>query len=83
MPADATEPGHHRDAAALDLGMFLRACTFGHVRQLDALAGLLARLTASVPLLPDADRQACLGIDDTVRSGSGYTKQAPEAATAG
>src|SRR3954462_15506843 len=37
------------------LGRFLRAFTFGHVRQLDAIAArLLTRLTAATPLLPGA-----------------------------
>ena len=39
------------------LGTFLRAFTFGHVRQLDAVAArLLADLAAATPLLPGADR---------------------------
>jgi hypothetical protein len=39
------------------LGTFLRAFTFGHVRQLDAVAGrLLAELSRRSPLLPGADR---------------------------
>jgi hypothetical protein len=38
------------------LGTFLRAFTFGHVRQLDAVAAvLLARLAARTPLLPGAE----------------------------
>jgi hypothetical protein len=39
------------------LGTFLRPFTFGHVRQLDAVAaGLLTRLAASTPALPGADQ---------------------------
>jgi DDE family transposase len=58
------------------LGVFLRAFTFGHVRQLDAVAArLLARLCRAAPLLPGADRLAYLDIDDTVRGTYGYAKQ--------
>src|SRR3954469_9390520 len=39
------------------LGSFLRLFRFGHARQLDAVAaGLLARLVAATPVLPDADQ---------------------------
>ena len=49
------------------LGTFLRCFTFGHVRQLDAVAaGLLARLAAAAPVLPDADQLVFVDIDDTV-----------------
>jgi hypothetical protein len=62
------------------LGTFLRSFTFGHVRQLDAVAArLLARLAAPVggrtPLLPGADQVAYVDIDDTVRETHGYAKQ--------
>jgi hypothetical protein len=58
------------------LGTFLRAFTFGHVRQLDAVAArLLADLAARTPLLPGADRVAYVDIDDTVRQTHGYAKQ--------
>ena len=58
------------------LGTFLRPFTFGHVRQLDAVAaGLLARLAAATPLLPGADQMAFVDIDDTVRQTYGYAKQ--------
>ena len=58
------------------LGTFLRRFTFGHVRQLDAVAArLLAALAAAAPLLPGADKVACLDIDDTVRATHGYAKQ--------
>src|SRR6478752_8639176 len=57
-------------------GVFLRLFTFGHVRQLDAVAaGLLARLAAATPLLPGADQIAFVDIDDTVRQTYGYAKQ--------
>jgi Transposase DDE domain group 1 len=58
------------------LGAFLRAFTFGHVRQLDAVAArFLARLAAETPLLPGAGRVAYVDIDDTVRATHGYAKQ--------
>src|SRR5215207_1185154 len=58
------------------LGTFLRCFTFGHVRQLDAVAaGLLARLAAATPVMPDADQLVLVDIDDTVRQTYGYAKQ--------
>ena len=58
------------------LGTFLRAFTFGHVRQLDAVAcRLLANLARHTPLLPGADQIAYLDVDDTVREIHGYAKQ--------
>jgi hypothetical protein len=58
------------------LGTFLRSFTFGHIRQLDAVAaGLLANLARVAPLLPGADQVAYLDIDDTVKATYGYTKQ--------
>ena len=58
------------------LGTFLRLFTFGHVRQLDAVAArLLAALAAAVPVLPDADQFVLVDIDDTVRQTYGYAKQ--------
>jgi hypothetical protein len=58
------------------LGTFLRTFTFGHVRQLDAVASrLLIHLCRRAPLLPGADQLAYLDIDDTVRQTYGYAKQ--------
>ena len=58
------------------LGTFLRRFTFGHVRQLDAVAArLLARLAAATPLLPGVQKVAFLDLDDTVRQTYGYAKQ--------
>jgi Transposase DDE domain group 1 len=58
------------------LGTFLRRFTFGHVRQLDAVAaGLLARLASATPLLPGAGQIVFVDIDDTVRQTYGYAKQ--------
>jgi hypothetical protein len=58
------------------LGTFLRVFTFGHVRQLDAVAaGLLTRLTTATPILAGVDAVAFLDIDDTMRQTYGYAKQ--------
>jgi hypothetical protein len=58
------------------LGTFLRAFTFGHVRQLDAVAaGLLARLAGTTAVLPDARKVVLVDLDDTVRQTYGYAKQ--------
>jgi Transposase DDE domain group 1 len=58
------------------LGTFLRAFTFGHVRQLDSVAAaLLTALAGRAPLLPGADSVAFLDLDDTMRETHGYAKQ--------
>jgi hypothetical protein len=58
------------------LGTFLRLFTFGHVRQLDAVAaGFLTRLAALTPVLSGAGRVAFVDLDDTVRATYGYAKQ--------
>jgi hypothetical protein len=58
------------------LGTFLRAFTFGHVRQLDSVAaGVLTGLAAVTPLLAGAEQVAYLDVDDTVREVHGYAKQ--------
>ena len=58
------------------LGIFLRAFTFGHVRQLDAVASrLLARLAAEAPLIPEAEQISYLDFDDTVAPVYGSAKQ--------
>jgi hypothetical protein len=58
------------------LGTFLRLFTFGHIRQLDAVAaGFLARLAAATQVLPDAAQVVFVDIDDTVRQTYGYAKQ--------
>jgi hypothetical protein len=58
------------------LGVFLRCFTFGHVRQLDAVAArLLARLVATTPVLPGAKQVVLIDVDDTVRQTYGYAKQ--------
>ncbi len=58
------------------LGTFLRTFTFGHVRQLDAVASrLLINLCRSAPLLPGAHKLTYVDIDDTVKPTFGYAKQ--------
>jgi hypothetical protein len=58
------------------LGTFLRAFTFGHVRQLDAVASrVLVNLAARAPVLAGADQVAYLDIDDTIKATYGYQKQ--------
>ena len=63
--------------APTTLGTHLRAYTFGHVRQLDAVASrLLTGLTERVPgLVADAGQAAYLDVDDTIRETHGYQKQ--------
>jgi hypothetical protein len=58
------------------LGTFLRAFTFGHVRQLDSVAAaFLTDLVARTPLLAGADQVTFLDLDDTIRETHGYAKQ--------
>lgn len=50
------------------LGTFLRTFTFGHVRQLDAVASrLLSQLAGQSPLLPGAMELAYIDVDDSPR----------------
>jgi hypothetical protein len=65
-----------RPYAPSTLGSFLRAFTFGHVRQLDAAAArLLARLHARTPLLAGIDGPILVDLDDTISEVHGYAKQ--------
>ncbi len=58
------------------MGTFLRAFTFGHVRQLDAVAArFLTRLAGHTPLLPGAGQVCFVDVDDTIRETHGYAKQ--------
>ena len=58
------------------LGTFVRTFTFGHVRQLDAVASrLLISLAGRSPLLSGADHLTYVDVDDTVRRTYGYAKQ--------
>lgn len=59
------------------LGIFLRAFTFGHVRQLEAVASrFLARLAGQTPIMSAAEQISWLDLDDTVIQTYGYAKQA-------
>ena len=58
------------------LGTFLRTFTFGHVRQLDAVASrFLIALAKNAPILPCADQGVYVDIDDTIKATHGYAKQ--------
>src|SRR5665811_2020421 len=58
------------------LGTFLRSFTFGHVRQLDAVASrFLIALAKNAPVLPGADQVCYVDIDDTIKATHGYQKQ--------
>ena len=62
--------------APTTLGTFLRAVSFGHVRQFDAVASrLLVALAGQTPVLAGADQVAYLDVDDTIRETHGYAKQ--------
>src|SRR5680860_982139 len=72
-----------RPYAPTTLGSFLRAFTFGHVRQLDAIASrFLGNLARLAPLLPDAvtadednGGYVFVDVDDTIIEVHGYAKQ--------
>jgi hypothetical protein len=61
------------------LGSFLRSFTFGHVRQLDAVASrFLVRLAHQAPLITtprDNGDRVMIDIDDTIIEVHGYAKQ--------
>lgn len=58
------------------LGSFLRSFTFGHVRQLDAVASrFLGGLAARAPLVAGIDGPVLVDIDDTIIEVHGHTKQ--------
>lgn len=58
------------------LGSFLRSFTFGHVRQLDAVASrVLAELAARTPIVAGIDEVALVDVDDTIVEVHGYAKQ--------
>jgi hypothetical protein len=58
------------------LGTFLRAFTFGHVRQLDAVAArFIAGLARQSPLIAAGVEVTYLDADDTIRETYGYAKQ--------
>jgi len=58
------------------LGSFLRAFTFGHVRQLDAVASRwLVGVAAVTPITAGIDEYALVDIDDTIKEVHGHQKQ--------
>jgi hypothetical protein len=58
------------------LGTFLRSFTFGHVRQLDAVASrFVIALAKNAPILAGADQGCYVDIDDTIKATYGYAKQ--------
>ena len=58
------------------LGSFLRKFSFGHVRQLDAVASrTLIGLAQQAPLLPGIDDYALADMDDSIIEVHGYAKQ--------
>ena len=58
------------------LGSFLRAFSFGHVRQLDAVASrLLTGLAARAALLGGGEQAVLLDLDDSIVEVHGYAKQ--------
>jgi hypothetical protein len=65
-----------RPYAPSTLGSFLRAFTFGHVRQLDAVASrFLAGLAARTPVLAGLDGTVLVDVDDSVVQVHGHAKQ--------
>ena len=58
------------------LGSFLRSFTFGHVRQLDAVASrFLTGLAEATSVLAGVSEVAVVDIDDTIIEVHGYAKQ--------
>ena len=58
------------------LGSFLRAFSFGHVRQLDAVASrLLVGLAVRAPLLAGLEGPVLVDLDDTIIEVHGHAKQ--------
>ena len=65
-----------RAYAPSTLGSFLRRFTFGHIRQLDAVASrFLTALAQRTPLLGGIDRLVLVDVDDTIIEVHGQAKQ--------
>ncbi len=65
-----------RPYAPSTLGSFLRAFTFGHVRQLDAVASrMLCGLAATTPVLAGVNDLVFVDVDDTIIEVHGHSKQ--------
>src|SRR5690625_410223 len=76
----------HRPYAPSTLGSFLRAFTFGHVRQADAIASrVLLALAEGTELLGRADDggTVMVDIDDTIVEGDGHHRQGASVAYSG
>src|SRR5699024_9209700 len=66
----------HECYAPSTLGSFLRKFTFGHVRQLDAIASrVLTGLAAASPVVAGIDEYAVVDVDDTIIEVHGHAKQ--------
>jgi len=62
--------------ASSTLGSFLRAFTFGHVRQLDAVASwVLCGLAESTPVVAGINDLVFVDLDDTIIEVHGHSKQ--------
>ena len=69
-------PGVQRGVCPVDVGIFLREFTFGHSKQLAAVARAhLVALAARTPLLAGAEEQMFLDIDSLLRPVYGKAKQ--------
>ncbi len=65
-----------RPYAPSTLGSFLRAFSFGHVRQLDAVASrFLTGLTQRSKVLPGLAGPVLVDVDDSIIEVHGYDKQ--------
>ena len=64
-----------RTYAPSTLGSFLRAFTFGHVRQLDAVASRFLTNLADRAVLTTPGERVMVDLDDTIIEVHGYTKQ--------
>jgi hypothetical protein len=65
-----------RPYAPSTLGSFLRTLTFGHVRQLDAVASRFLRaLVTGTPVLPGLGSTVLVDVDDSVVQVHGHAKQ--------
>jgi len=78
----AMGPVVQRARAPSTPGTFLRSFSFGHVRQLDAVASrVLIDLADQAPLRRGADERAYVDTDDTLRHTYGMPSTEPVAAS--
>src|SRR5450631_2574264 len=64
-----------RPYAPSTLGSFLRAFTFGHVRQLDAVASRFLTALGCTPVVTGFGQRDLVDVDDTIIEVHGYSKQ--------